>query len=683
MNFHDYKTLENRLNETNIQTLIADCDALLAIQDDEFMRLLRSALSLSAHVLEKDKSALAHQLAGRLYHHVDKNADIKAFVDGIIPPKNSLYPIYNGYDPLLPAGGMLINILKHNSTVLGTSQLSNGNIISWDKDNTLHLWHPEGQLINTLVGHQSPINEVLILQNDHILSCDANGMLQLWDSDGLPLKTLKNPGENDGNPEHIHQKQKILKLLDGCILSWHYDTNNLLLWDEKGENLAQFIGHTAYVRGALQLIDGRILSWSKDFILCLWDTDGHLLKTLIGHQYPITNVQILTHQHNIVSEDMNMIFIWDMNGELIKSDVVPQKRRYKRYVLSDGRLLYWNDRQLLLRDNEQFIPFTGHTGFIRGVLELSDGRILSWSTDFTLRIWNKMGEQLKILETHSNPIDNAIQLSDSRIVSSGFNGHAFLWDSDGNFLASLKSHVGSPHVYPLIDGRLLTRWANLLYIWDTNSQAVGLDFVHNGVVVRVIGLDDDEVLSSDRDNLYLWDKNGQLSKNIWRYNSWGEQDTILNKFRMISVARNHFFIWRMNKKIYKLPSSEYIAVELPNGWRLLQPHYPILYLQDENETIISEIREDYAGNLERIFAWLREYNINPDDAYPDFNFPNLKGLRVKCHFSEKALILYDPQNGKTIYTFHGDMWFTSVIVIDDIVIAGDSMGRVIFLRWVE
>ena len=74
MTFHDYATLESRLNDTDIYALIAECDTMLAQTPIE---LLRSALSLSAHVLEHDKSALASQLAGRLYHHYESNTDVR------------------------------------------------------------------------------------------------------------------------------------------------------------------------------------------------------------------------------------------------------------------------------------------------------------------------------------------------------------------------------------------------------------------------------------------------------------------------------------------------------------------------------------------------------------------------------------------------------------------------------
>ncbi len=261
MTFHDYATIESLLNDTDIYTLIAECDAMLAQNPTELLRLLRSALSLSAHVLEHDKSALASQLAGRLYHHYESNADIRAFVDSITPPKNSLYPIRNGYDPLLPAGGMLVRLMKHGILLMGVKELSNGNILTWDRDNTLRIWRSDGRLIHILTGHQDYILGVIGLQNDRILSWDSYGLTQLWDSDGRLIRTLH---EAHPNRVVVGCIKGAIELTNGHILSWYHKHKVLQLWDANGTKLAELVGHTAGVSQAQSLPDGRIFAWLNE-----------------------------------------------------------------------------------------------------------------------------------------------------------------------------------------------------------------------------------------------------------------------------------------------------------------------------------------------------------------------------------------------------------------------------------
>jgi hypothetical protein len=65
----DYGWLQARLDATDVNALIADCESL---PDDAAIRVIRWALRMSAHVLKEDKSALAHHLHGRLYRYAQQ-----------------------------------------------------------------------------------------------------------------------------------------------------------------------------------------------------------------------------------------------------------------------------------------------------------------------------------------------------------------------------------------------------------------------------------------------------------------------------------------------------------------------------------------------------------------------------------------------------------------------------------
>ena len=85
-----------------------------------------------------------------------------------------------------------------------------------------------------------------------------------------------------------------LELTDGRLLSWAGDST-LHLWDgQSGALLTTLEGHTGGVRGALdgvsgvlELTDGRLLSWAWDGTLCLWDRQaGVLLETVSKKDAP-------------------------------------------------------------------------------------------------------------------------------------------------------------------------------------------------------------------------------------------------------------------------------------------------------------------------------------------------------------------------------------------------------------
>ena len=183
----------------------------------------------------------------------------------------------------------------------------------------------------------------------------------------------------------------------------------LRLWARDGSALATLQGHTDAVLGALELADGRILSWG-DSTLRLWTRDVNLQTTL-------------HHSTNAVSG-----ILW----------------------LADGRLLSWGDKTLRLwtADGSALATLQGHGDLVEGALELADGRILSWSFNYSLRLWAGDGSPLAVIELgkHSKYVDSVLgawALTDGRLLTWTHGEESWdetfetlwLWASDGTLLS--------------------------------------------------------------------------------------------------------------------------------------------------------------------------------------------------------------------------------------------------------
>jgi WD40 repeat protein len=153
-------------------------------------------------------------------------------------------------------------------------------------------------------------------------------------------------------------------------------------------------------------------------------------------------------------------------------------------VLADGRLLSWSfDGTLRLWDGQTgacLAVLEGHADAVWGVQVLADGRLLSWSDDETLRLWDgQSGVCLAVMEGHAEVVSGVQVLADGRLLSWSNDRTLRLWDSQsGACLAVFEGHADAVRgVQVLADGRLLS-WSEDTAMrlgevrsWDTQSGA--------------------------------------------------------------------------------------------------------------------------------------------------------------------------------------------------------------------
>jgi WD40 repeat protein len=194
-------------------------------------------------------------------------------------------------------------------------------------------------------------------------------------------------------------------------------------------------------------------------------------------------------------------------------------------VLPDGdgsscRLLSWsedNTLRLWNGDGQVLAVLEGHTDEVWGALVLPGGGLLSWSRDHTLRLWDSEGQALAVLEGHTNIVRGALVLPGGGLLSWSLDHTLRLWDGEGQALAVLEGHtsgVGGALVLPDGDGsscRLLS-WSedNTLRLWNGDGQVLAVLEGHTDEVRGALVLLDGGLLSWSRDHtLRLWDSEGQ------------------------------------------------------------------------------------------------------------------------------------------------------------------------------
>lgn len=201
-------------------------------------------------------------------------------------------------------------------------------------------------------------------------------------------------------------------------------------------------GHKDTTLGARVFADGRILSWSSDHTLILWRSKNgrFVVEQRLGQ---IEN-----------SDPQKGHTEWVQGGDL----------------LPDGRILSWSgDSTLILwkvqngmfvfeqrlgeKDNSNHL--VGHTDMVDGAQMLPDGRILSWSGDFTLLIWKSENGQFVVDQRlgepetkdpnvgHVQDIVGAQFLPDGRILSWSNDNTLIVWKAErGKY--TIDQRLGEP-----------------------------------------------------------------------------------------------------------------------------------------------------------------------------------------------------------------------------------------------
>ena len=157
----------------------------------------------------------------------------------------------------------------------------------------------------------------------------------------------------------------------------------------------------------------------------------------------------------------------------------------------------------------------GHTGWVRGVAILPDGRrAISAAYDKTLRVWDlETGETLRTLQGHTNGVLAVAALPDGRrAVSASYDETVRLWDLEtGKLLLTLEGHTDWVRAVAVLpDGRRAISAADdaTLRIWDLETGKTLQTLQGHTDEVRAVAILPDGSLAisaAEDETLRVWD----------------------------------------------------------------------------------------------------------------------------------------------------------------------------------
>ncbi|WP_208339402.1 NB-ARC domain-containing protein [Aetokthonos hydrillicola] len=551
----DFRWLQGKLENTNVNALIADYDFL---PEDQNLQLIQGALRLSAHILNQDQQQLPGQLLGRLLGF--EREEIQRLLTQVqqcttpsllpqtasfAPPGGSLVRTLVGHSAsvnavaLAPDGNYVISasldsILKvwnwqtgeqlrtlvgHIHWVNAVALTPDGNyVISASGDKTLKVWNWQtGELLRTLVGHSASVNAVALTPDgNYVISASHDSTLKVWNwQTGEQLRTLV---------DHSGWVGTLALTLDGNYVISASGDKTLKVWDwQTGELLHTLVGHSDSVKAVALTPDGNyMISASHDKTLKVWDWQtGELLRTLVGHSASVNAVTLTPDGNYVISASHDSTLkVWnwqtgellrtlDVHSHLVNAVALTPDSNYIISASGDNTLKVWN-----WQTGELLPSFNGHSHSVKAVALTPDGNyMISASHDTTLKVWNwQTGELLRTLVDHSDSVSAlALTLDGNYMISASYDSTLKVWNwQTGELLRTLVGHSGWVGTLALtLDGNYVISASgdSTLKVWNWQTGELLRTLVGHSDSVNALALTPDGnyvIFASYGSTLKVW-----------------------------------------------------------------------------------------------------------------------------------------------------------------------------------
>lgn len=353
---------------------------------------------------------------------------------------------------------------EHGSAITGLRSLSNGTVASWAQTtNEARVWNSGGELLFELAA-DLPVDGVLELRDGRLLTWALDRRMRLWGPDGSLLNTTE--------PHHGYIKG-VLELHDGRLLSWAQD-HKPRIWSSTGSPIRLLAAHGGQVYGMLELLDGRLFSWASHSYPRLWSPDGDLLRTL-GY-WGFFFIRLRDDMFACWS-GTDYLYVLNLDGGEIQ---MPPRRDGPTTCggieLSNGHLVSWAadflqysftgtrrrerheyDHALRVwnRDGKRLSKLQGHNSRVRGIIELANEHLVSWSDDGQVRLWSIDGKVRRVIAEHAARVVGALELSNAMCISWAQDGSLCVWDNAGKVIDRMQESAPILHCVELKKDRTI------------------------------------------------------------------------------------------------------------------------------------------------------------------------------------------------------------------------------------
>lgn len=437
------------------------------------------------------------------------------------------------------AGNLLRTLNGADQRLFNVLEFSDGGFVGFGNDKLL-IWSYSGELERVVsVGQMINIGEIMVLdqvvrnannapRSDHIIVTLADGLIEVRNRDGSIVNTLSAEDPVRG----------AIELIDGRILAL-YGMPYLIIWGKDGSQLR--LSSEAPILSAIQLTNGDILTWGDHHSPQLWNSSGQLLRQFSNIAPSPTNIIELQNGNLLVvrgdfSFDSELT-VWSQAGTFLRPlQIEPNTRNTLRQVsqaddgsiwaLLNDTLTYWH------QDGQR--QHTYRYQRVNGFKLLPNSRVVGWYGQF---LFFETGNTYRDPTPRVNPIIR--RQSDGRSIVHRQEGNLEFLNSTGAIITQISIDP-TFRIIPLDDDRIVVFGSSLCY--PNNSVPLMLyngtgSFVHEMTgqtcgVSNAIGLSDGRIVTSTHNGiLRLWGIEGDLIK------TWEAHENNFNGIERFSQDR--------------------------------------------------------------------------------------------------------------------------------------------------
>ena len=261
--------------------------------------------------------------------------------------------------------------------------------------------------------------------------------------------------------------------------------------------------HDESIVNILQLHDGRLISASIDRTIKMWTLDGNSSTFYKSGQRYVNNI-IQLHNGNIAFSLhlQEKIIIMTLEGRILHNVKVHRDEISHITQLKDERIVTCSSKIVRIQPSEDYgmIILKGHTDVINGVIELYDGRILSYDKDGIIKFWDNSNGRCRYTMDIGHIINHVIQLNDTRLFCQGSYDAGIIISLDGSFKKVIDFSIF--RAIQLRDGRMLSvSITGILKIWSPDNDVVHILGETDTNINCMIQLQDDRIVTGYHDGI--------------------------------------------------------------------------------------------------------------------------------------------------------------------------------------